>query len=418
MSKNDIGFYTVGEKKFSSKLDAVLEAQLTDAKVEWHFFNDIFSKVNWTIEPELSLDQLYKIRAQQIRDAYDYVIVFCSGGADSNNVIRSFINNNIHVDEVISMAPLSGLNNWGWDKNDISLSNTVSETKYALFPMLDEIRTKNPNIKITINDFFEDIVNYNSDEWIYNSTGNYIGPATSMCGRLDKFKHLTDLAEQGKRIGLVYGVDKPVISVRNNHVYMLLADAGVNYARPPFVTDYPNVDRVLFYWTHEMPELMIKQGHVVAREMFKPENRHLIKAVQDMATRFNTAKISSSKEEIMTKLIPNYKSKYVPDKSVGYAPKAVFQRGIVPFIYPTTYTKDLFQCQKVDTELGFFTTHQSWFFELHANTRISEMMISDFKLFFNQIHEKYLNPELTGFTMHFHPYSLGPYTNFLPKVSL
>ncbi len=414
--RTELGYYTVNGQVHASKISAVLEAQKTLSEIQWHYYDDIFNKVDWAAEPLPSLDELYKARALQIREKYDYVVVFCSGGADSNNVIRSFLNNNIHVDEVISMAPLSGLNNWEWDKNDISLSNTVTETKYALFPILDEIKQRSPNTKITINDFFEDIIGYKSDEWIYNSTGNYVGPATSMCGRIDKFPHLTTLAQQGKQMGLVFGVDKPVISIRNGHVYTVLADVGVNYARPPFVDDYPNVDRVLFYWTHEMPELMVKQGHVVAREIFKPENRHLLKAIQDMAVRRDTVKTESTREEVMAKLIPNYKSKYVPDKTVGYAPKAVFQRGIVPFIYPNTYTKDLFQCQKVDTELGFFTTHQSWFFELHANTRITEMMVSDFKIFFNKIHEKYLNPELTGFAMNFHPYSLGPYTNFLPKV--
>jgi hypothetical protein len=76
MLKNDIGFYTVGDKKFSNKLDAVLSAQLTNSKIEWNFFDGVFNRVDWLTEPNISLDQFYKIRAEQIRNTYDYVIVF------------------------------------------------------------------------------------------------------------------------------------------------------------------------------------------------------------------------------------------------------------------------------------------------------------------------------------------------------
>jgi hypothetical protein len=187
--ENELGYYSVNNQKYTNKIQAVLEAQKTLADITWDFHNDTFNRINWTSEPNLSLDVLYKMRAQQIRDQYDYVIVMCSGGADSTNVIKSFLNNNIFVDEIVAGAPMSGLNNWNWNNKDTSVSNTISETKYALFPLLNDIASQYPTVKITFNDYFENIIKYKTDEWLYTCQ-DWINPVVNAKGRLDKFKHI------------------------------------------------------------------------------------------------------------------------------------------------------------------------------------------------------------------------------------
>jgi len=138
----ELGNYIVNGQRYTNKIQAILEAQKTLADITWDFHNDFFNKIDWTIEPQLSLPQMYKIRAQQIRDQYDYIVIMFSGGADSTNVLYSFLDNNIRVDEIVSSAPMSGLNNWNWNDQDTSVNNTISETKYALFPILDEVAVK------------------------------------------------------------------------------------------------------------------------------------------------------------------------------------------------------------------------------------------------------------------------------------
>jgi hypothetical protein len=151
MITTDIGYYSVNGVSYgTNKVSAILDAQKSSSE-----------------EPALSLDTLYKMRAQQIRDKYDYLVVFLSGGADSNNVIRTFMNNNIHVDEVVAMIPESGLNNWQWNDKDMAAENYMSETKYAQYPILHEVVTRSPSTKITVLDFFNNIVNLESDSWIY-----------------------------------------------------------------------------------------------------------------------------------------------------------------------------------------------------------------------------------------------------------
>ena len=64
------GYYTVGEKKSYSKLEA-----LGWGSPKWHFNDEIFSAIDWTIEPPFDLWELYKQRAKQIREQYDYVVL-------------------------------------------------------------------------------------------------------------------------------------------------------------------------------------------------------------------------------------------------------------------------------------------------------------------------------------------------------
>jgi hypothetical protein len=387
-------YYKVDNKIFSSKINAILEAQKTLADVSWNFYNHVFDNIDWTKEPVLSLDQLYKLRAQQIRDQYDYVIVMCSGGADSTNVVKSFLENNIHVDEIVAGAPMSGLNNWNWNDKDTSVNNTISETRYALFPLLNEISVKYPNVKITFNDYFENIINYKTDEWLYDCQ-DWINPVVNAKGRLDKFKHISNLAEQGKRIGVVWGIDKPMLRYdQAGNIYSIITDSGVNVADAPFDKNYPNVDRVLFYWAHDLPELLVKQSHVVAKFAHKKENLWLTDLIKGVGL--------GSPEFWKPRPTDNFtKNDYS---------KNDYQRGIVPIIYGDRVEK-VFQCQK--SNVMFMPLQHDWFYTLHKDTPIHQMISSDFNLFYKNINKRYLNYRGVGFISFLQKYKIGHYKEFM-----
>ena len=422
--KTDIGYYTVNGKIYTSKFDAVQAAKGTNAKIEWNFFDEVFSKVKWTEEPVLSLDELYRIRAQQIREKYDYVIVFCSGGADSNNVIRTFIKNNIKVDEVMALAPMSGLSNWQFNQSTLDEGNTISETKFALFPLLDEIRNTAPNIKITVNDYFDDIIKYNDEEWTYKACGNIVTVLTSHFTDVMKFPHIDTLIQQGKRIALVYGTDKPIIRINHlGDMVLAFSDSGVNYLNMPDQRISPSVDRVLFYWTPDLPELLVKQAHVVAKAITLPEFKHIKEYLKSRpATHLSSTfadvikaqeaqgRDPNSKEKIFRNFTPNSLSNTY--RVMEFEGRSQYEREIIPFIYPTTYSKTLFQCQKVDVDAGFFTRDQQWVHKLHGNTRVSEMIMSGIKALYSSIPEQYLNVNGTGFTYSFKAYKFGNIRDF------
>ena len=421
--KTEIGHYTVNGKIYPNKFDAVMAAKDTNSTIGWNFFDDVFSKVNWSIEPSQTLDELYRIRAQQIRDTYDYVIVFCSGGADSNNVIRTFLNNNIPVDEVIGLAPMSGLRNWDFNSQNLDESNTITETKFALLPLLNEISNINPKIKITVNDFFEDITKYKDEDWTYQSCGNIVTVLTSHFTDVLKFPHIDKLINQNKRIALVYGTDKPIIRIADSgNLYFVFADSGINYLNMISDRERALVDRVLFYWSPDLPEILVKQSHVVAKTIIMPQYKHI---KEYLKTRPVTESIGSfadlikmqeskgdnpiSKQDILKKFSPFNKENTMPTEFTG---KSIYQRTIIPFIYPSTYSKDLFQCQKVDADAGFFTKDQQWVHDLHKNTRVSEMVISGVNALYNSIPSRYLNMNGTGFINHIKYYQFGKITDF------
>ena len=109
-AKSDkFGYYRVGSDKFYSKLLAIKAQTLSQNKefVHWHFHDDAFASKNWAVEPDISLTTLYKWRAEQLRQKYDYIVLFYSGGADSNNILDTFVNNNI---------PMQKCSEWHYQK--------------------------------------------------------------------------------------------------------------------------------------------------------------------------------------------------------------------------------------------------------------------------------------------------------------
>ena len=70
----------------------------TKEEVFFYYNDEIYDKIDWSIEPPGTLDFYYKEQAQRIRDSYDYVILCFSGGADSTNILNTFYYNNIKME--------------------------------------------------------------------------------------------------------------------------------------------------------------------------------------------------------------------------------------------------------------------------------------------------------------------------------
>ena len=74
-TQDKLGVYRVGDLKFYSKLEAIEMHTKTGIHPHWDFNEAVFSCYDWTKEPLLSLQELYKIRALQLRKDYDYIIL-------------------------------------------------------------------------------------------------------------------------------------------------------------------------------------------------------------------------------------------------------------------------------------------------------------------------------------------------------
>lgn len=393
---DDLGYYLVGKEKFYDKLPAIFKAQQLKVDMEWIFSDHIFKSLDWSVEPTTSLDEFYKIRAQQIREEYDYIVLFCSGGADSTNMLFAFLDNGLHVDEIVASAPISGLRDWkNPHESDIRIENTIAETFLTQIPFLKKIEQSYPNVKVTLHDYFEDMLLYKPDDWLLKGN-DWMHP--TMAGRynLERYGHLQKLADSGKKIAVLQGIDKPTIVRLKDHFYLMLVDNTYNNKYNSL--NHPNCFIEFFYHTSKLPLLLIKQAHETARFLMKPENRHIYNMMF-----------------------------WNDDRFVGKAPQVnpltynshTYQRGIVPAIYPSIKA-DMYQAEKPDRM--FLGRHDAWFYNLHSGTRIYQMMMSDLDNLIGSIEKRFLEIHpwkgLLGLKPFRKLYNIGHVNKFAPFESL
>lgn len=272
-----LGYYTVGNQEFELKFRALLHAQQTGQQPVWHFNDEAFGSYNWTVEPEASLDSLYDARAREIREAYDYVVLSYSGGADSNNMLEAFLRQGLHVDEIVS--------NWAIDigKSFLDLSgknrnayNNNAEFKLHTEARLADIRKRSPRTKITVNDTSKDLISSlivkDDPTWVLdrNDVLNITGVVNyNILQHAEIRKNL----DRNLKIAFVLGVDKPRLRVVGDDLFLYFQDKTVNMITVnEHIVDYTNTEVVLFYWSPTTTDLLAKQAHVMRKMMqLKPK---------------------------------------------------------------------------------------------------------------------------------------------------
>lgn len=263
-----VGLYHVGDMVFISKSDALIYATATKQPVYWDFNDDVFSKIDWKIPIATPLAELYKQRAQQLRDKYDYLSLFFSGGVDSANVLHSFIDNGIFLDEIVMYRPERIIKNA--NTLDKSPKNVYSEIEFAAIPHLKKYLKDEKTLVRFINmdnsaeEFFKDD-NLLSEFCTLNNMGVTPVVKTAMC-LTDKIWN--DLYESGKTVAHIHGIDKPIISVDNGEYSFQFEDSmSFNFESKSLIEQYDRINKhqyhEYFYWTPDLPQLVIKQCQVV-----------------------------------------------------------------------------------------------------------------------------------------------------------
>jgi len=261
-----LGIYWVGDKPFINKVDGFIESSKSNIPVRWDFNDDVFSSIDWTIPVETSLDELYRQRAQQLRDRYDYISLFFSGGVDSTNALHAFIDNDILLDEIVMFRPKHIETN----NSDLSNRNLYGEIDYAAVPHLKE-HLKDPRTIVRFIDI-DNIANYvlNNEKLVsqIEVSGNLTPTSflkTSMC--------MTDpiwnaLYQSGKNVCHIQGVDKPHIKVVDGKSHFQFSDMisfnfTPRYHTPESEMIWKHQFHELFYWTPDLPQLVIKQCQIM-----------------------------------------------------------------------------------------------------------------------------------------------------------
>jgi hypothetical protein len=263
-----LGYYLVGWKKFYNKTLALIYAKQFNFEVRWIFNDDIYDKIDWSIPIEESLESLYLRRAKQLREKYDYLILYYSGGSDSHNILTVFLNNNIYIDEIVMELPVIDRKNFS--DHDTTSRNIYGEIDYIATPRLKELQNKlNPSTKIRYDDFSKPVFELlKKDDWFETVPTN----AFLNLGQLGRqMLHISDTniidaSGRGKRVCQVFGVDKPLVTFDGNDYFAYFLDSSathVNPLTPENATNYDDVATEYFYWTPDFPEIVVKQAQLI-----------------------------------------------------------------------------------------------------------------------------------------------------------
>jgi hypothetical protein len=262
------GYYRVGDKKFYNKAQAILACQQIGPE-HWpdFIFNDAqFGSAQWQQEPQESIQEIYKQRAQQLRDKYDYLVLSYSSGSDSSNILHTFLNNNIRIDEVFSYGPFS-TNQGQTGQLTRNAENNFREIDLVALPYLREL-SKRHKFKVTMYDWTNDMANgFKDSDWIWTESQSRLSPSIVVRNRLHNARSHLNLVDTGKKVGFIFGIDKPKITIMNNEYYMYFLDLDLNMGvgpGAPMTGSEWEYDEY-FYWTPDLPQLAVKQAHMLKK---------------------------------------------------------------------------------------------------------------------------------------------------------
>ena len=258
--QDKFGFYQVGDFRTYSKFEAIEQHVKTGQKLLWRFNDEVFSSYDWSQEPTESLRELYRQRAQQLRDQYDYIVLWFSGGADCTNILNSFIDNDIKLDEVASQV--------NYDATGDKFNFLNAEIFNVASVVAESAKQQQPWLRHTVIDLCKMATEYFANkglnfDWIYHAN-SYVNPNNT--ARRDiklSMPHWTKMFNEGKKVAFVSGIDKPRVNGVNGQYFFKFADLieSVNAESQTLNRDWEFNE--LFYWTPDCPKIVIKQAHVI-----------------------------------------------------------------------------------------------------------------------------------------------------------
>lgn len=346
------GYYQVGSKYYNYKINALEEASRTNQAVRWIFNDDIYGKFDWKKSSGLSLNNLYRMRAQQLRDQYDYLALAFSGGGDSLNVLRSFLDNNIKLDEIICDWPLRQTERETVSKSD-NPENYLNEWNLAIKPVLDQVARTHPEIKITVTDSLKDLtIEDQEDTCTVTQIHNYVSiKRYRLIGN-----RLKELQERYKNAALILGIEKPGMHIKYNVFCVYLSDTHCWYK-----SSRQNYQRNIeyFYWSPELPEIVLEQAHVMYKYVLQnPQWIPLLRVTEEPRDLYQ--------HRLLTKTIRD------TTRSLLYS----------------TWNPNLFQADKGNSLI--YNEQYEWFFT-QQKTREIQSWESNMHSRLNLIDKKYLN---------------------------
>ena len=275
--KDRFGFYYVDGFKTYSKVEAVEYADRVKKMVRWNFNDEVFSAHDWSIEPACSLEDLYAKRAREIRDKYDYVVIFYSGGIDSQNIVDTFVKNDLKIDELATM------NYYGVDPDPDA--HFHAEHTYVTYPRIRALQDQGIEFRhrsIDLSEFSYSILTdrrWNLDRAYHGNTHASTMHVAKTYIR-EKTPDYMKLIEQGKKLVFVWGADKPRVKLQGGKYMMEFCDyVGSAIGTRTQIENRDWEHDELFYWDPSCCDLICKQAHMIkkfAESLPEPSKKNFI----------------------------------------------------------------------------------------------------------------------------------------------
>jgi hypothetical protein len=239
-------------------MEAIELENRTRQNARWNFNDEVFSTVNWQQEPANDLWSMYKSRARQIRNQYDYIVLFYSGGSDSHNILNAWIDADCKIDEIAAI--------WNYGASSDKQDHCNAEITNVVLPDIETLRNRGLEFEfrlIDISQYSLDIFNAfgTNFEYYINRYFSINNPARALFR--EKIEDYKNIIDSGKKLCFLWGVEKPVIEYDGRY-YFNFIDALDNCVSPYVQERYNRgwFDE-LFYWSPDAPLIPIKQAHIV-----------------------------------------------------------------------------------------------------------------------------------------------------------
>ena len=379
MNKDQFGYYLCGNLKTYSKIEALEHAHLINTPIQWIFNDAVFSTHPWHIDTQEDIKKLYKKRAEQIREKYDYIVIWYGGGADSFTVVNSFRENNIHVDEIAQYHAYEGEKTWNCYMN--------KEVKDVAIPQTLEFLKSMPHTKHRLVDYTSIIKSvYSEDDnkfnFIYKANKSFGPDQLARTYFREKILDYRNIIASGKKLCFVWGCDlPPVVYDETNDYYYLqfrdIIDGAAVGPRTQMLGRQEEHDE-LFYWSPDAMDLMARQAHIIMNYLRNPPKQDLDSLY--LSTDYNTYAMS-------------YSGGYIPLKNRRASTKVKDQ---LYFLTQSGFQRLLYPDWKIETfSLGkqagtIFNLRDRWWFDAHQN--------QDQKLFGSAFESLYKKFDIWGFT--------------------
>lgn len=278
--------WKVGSRNFANKIEAIIESDKTKFPVEFHV-DPRWQKIDFSKKPEVSIFDLFKERAAQIRRDYDYVRLLMGAGWDTHTVLRSFFEAGAKIDEIII------------NRKFIKSPNDLCcfEETYVVPKTLEYYKDFLKETKITIIDtdwkvfdkFYSDInfLRYHFSSQIEFHSGLVGYNPFYFCPELlKKF-------DEGIRAVNIMGTEKPRILKALDSYWYLMLDKDFKVSAPGHLDFFKDVN---------FPELAVLESHLIVEQ--KLNKIPLFDAIKSI--RFPIP------ENSFNNMVHQYPSKYFP----------------------------------------------------------------------------------------------------------